>query len=76
MEIDSLPKEVMGKVIEVVERTISQIDFTQDDLTFLFDVWNTYIAPNEKQDQNCSGCRTRVIGKYRMYVKSYRQNPA
>ncbi len=74
MKFESLPEEIKKQVKEVVERTMNQIDFTQDDLTFLFDIWNTYLDPHDKQDQNCGGCRTRVIGKYRMYVK--RQNPA
>lgn len=76
MKFEELPEEIIGKVIEVVERTARQIHFAENDLKFLFDVWNTHIDPTEKQDINCKGCRTRVIGKLRMYVQQYRQaNP-
>jgi len=74
MNIDNLPEEIKERVVEVVERTVNQIDFAESDLNFLFDTWNTQIEPTEKQDINCRGCRTRVISKLRMYVRNYRQD--
>ena len=55
-------------VKEVVIRTMRQADFTWPDLQIMFDYWNrTY--PNDRQDINCKGCRTRVVSKLRYYVQ-------
>ena len=42
---------------------------TTEEMTTLFRVWNTYVTPDELQDMNCRGCRTKVIGKLREVVK-------
>lgn len=42
---------------------------THEEMTTLFRVWNTYVTPDEPQDINCGGCRTKVVGKLRNVVK-------
>lgn len=42
---------------------------TLSEMETMFRVWNTYVSPDELQDMNCRGCRTKVIGKLREVVK-------
>lgn len=42
---------------------------THAEMTTMFRIWNTYVSPDEPQDMNCRGCRTRVVGKLREVVK-------
>jgi hypothetical protein len=59
---------IPDQVKEVVIRTMRQADFTWPDLQVMFYYWNrTY--PNDRQDINCKGCRTRVVSKLRYYVQ-------
>lgn len=59
---------IPDEVKEVVIRTMRQADFTWPDLQVMFDYWNTNY-PNDRQDINCKGCRTRVVSKLRYYVQ-------
>ncbi len=59
---------IPDQVKEVVIRTMRQADFTWPDLQVMFDYWNTSY-PNDRQDINCKGCRTRVVSKLRYYVQ-------
>ncbi len=42
---------------------------TQEEMTTIFRVWNTYITPDEPQDMYCPACRTKVVGKLRNAIK-------
>lgn len=71
----SIPEQIRPDVAEVVDRTRGQAHFSPDDLTYLFEVYNRYLAPaSDPQDPNCSGCRTRVIGWLRSAVSEWHQN--
>lgn len=42
---------------------------TQSEMETIFRVWNTYVTPNEQQDINCRGSRSKVVGKLRNVIK-------
>lgn len=71
----AIPEEIRPDVAEVVERTRNQLQFNLQDLSYIFQVYNRYLAPpDEPQDMNCGGCRMRVIGWLRTAVSEWKQN--
>lgn len=40
----------------------------QTDIDIIFEIYNTYLSINEKQDKNCPGCVQKVIGKSRQII--------
>lgn len=72
---DNIPDDVRPDVITAVERNRMQLSWNPQDLAFLFEVYNRYIAPAEEPENiNCGGCRTKVIGKMRQYVNQWTSN--
>lgn len=70
-----IPAEVREGLVEVVERTRNQFRFSEPDLSFMFMVYNAYLAPPEEPERmECSGCRTRVVGWLRAAVQQWREN--
>lgn len=69
----SIPEEIRPDVAEVVERTRNQAQFSQPDISYLFEVYNRYLT-REPENINCSGCRTKVVGWLRAAVAEWRQN--
>lgn len=69
---DNIPLEVRPDVIEALTRNRDKINWDYQDLQFLFHVYNRYVAPaGEPEDMNCGGCRTKVIGKLRMFSQRW-----
>ena len=64
---DKIPVEEREAIKQAVANTYRQQP-TLEDMTTMFRVWNTYVTPDEPQDMNCRGCRTRVVGKLRNVV--------
>lgn len=72
---DNIPAEVRPDVIEALHRNRDRLSWNPQDLHFLFAVYNRYVAPmGEPEDMNCSGCRTKVIGKLRMFANRWTSN--
>ena len=72
---DNIPEEVRPDVVTAVNRNRDRISWNPQDIAFLFEVYNRYIAPaGEPENINCGGCRTKVIGKMRQYVNAWMNN--
>jgi hypothetical protein len=72
---DNIPAEVRPDVMEALTRNRDRLSWDPQDLHFLFAVYNRYVAPmGEPEDMNCSGCRTKVIGKLRMFANRWTSN--
>lgn len=72
---ENIPQEVRPDVITAVERNAGALSWNPQDLQFLFTVYNRYIAPaGEPENMNCGGCRTKVIGKMRQYVRAWTES--
>jgi hypothetical protein len=72
---DNIPTEVRPDVMEALARNRDRLSWDPQDLHFLFAVYNRYVAPmGEPEDMNCSGCRTKVIGKLRMFANRWTSN--
>lgn len=68
----SIPEDVRADLVEVVERTRTQFEFNQADLSYLFEVYNRYLAPADEPEKiTCGGCRTKVVGWFRRAVTEY-----
>lgn len=67
---EKIPDDKVQAVVDATNRTYGALSLNWEDVTFLFQIWNTHFAPaNEPEDMNCKGCRTKVIGKFRNIVK-------
>ncbi|NJO28567.1 MAG: hypothetical protein HC874_14255 [Richelia sp. SL_2_1] len=67
-----IPEECRADVSAVIAKTYVQTQLNTVEMQFLFEVYNRYIAPaDEPEDIGCSGCRTKVVGKMRLYVKAW-----
>lgn len=65
----SIPEEVRPDCITALERNAQKLNWDRQDIEFLFTVYNRYVAPSgEPEDVNCGGCRTKVIGKMRLFA--------
>jgi len=71
---NSIPAEIRGDVIEVVERNAQLLAWDRQDLEYIFTVYNRYVAPKgEPESITCGGCRTKVIGKIKQYTQIWMQ---
>lgn len=70
----SIPAEVRPDCITALQRNDGKITWDRRDIEFLFTVYNRYVAPKgEPEDVNCGGCRTKVIGKMRLYANIWQE---
>lgn len=67
----SIPKTLWQNIADVLKRN-QGVQFNGADLAYLFEVWNRYMT-REKENINCSGCRTKVIGKFRRIVAIWQE---
>lgn len=66
---DNIPEALRPDVITALNRNRDKLQWDYNDLRFLFEVYNRYVAPaREPENINCGGCRTKVIGKLRQYA--------
>lgn len=70
--IDKVPKELVSKLLEAVERTRTQSEFAEADMKFFFDIWNGHINKFDKEDIKCRACRSKVVSKLRFYANGYK----
>lgn len=71
----SIPDEIRPDVANVVLRTWGQSQFKEDDLKYLFEVYNRFLAPADSPENiNCGGCRTKVVGWLRTAVTEWKEN--
>ena len=71
----SIPAEIRPDVADVVTRTWGQSQFTKEDLEYLFEVYNRYLAPADSPENiKCGGCRTKVVGWLRTAVTEWKAN--
>lgn len=70
-----IPQHERPALAEAIDRTRNQFQFSAIDLALMFRVYNEYLAqPNEPENINCGGCRTRVIGWLRTAVSEWHAN--
>ena len=71
----SIPEEVRPDVITAIDRNMGVIAWNRQDLEYIFQVYNRYVAPKgEPEDIGCGGCRTKVIGKMREFYRIWKEN--
>lgn len=71
----SIPAEIRTDVANVITRTWGQSQFRPEDMKYLFEVYNRYLAPADSPERiTCSGCRTKVVGWLRTAVTEWKSN--
>jgi hypothetical protein len=73
---DRIPADLHSRVIQLANKTYNMLTIDAVTLGEIFQIWNTYIDPNET-DMSCINCRMRVIGRFRQIAQIYeaRQEP-
>lgn len=72
---DNIPHEIRDDVRLALERNRDRINWDFQDLDYLFRIYNRFVAPiGEPENVNCSGCRTKVIGKLRLFASRWTNN--
>ena len=64
------PVEVRQNIRALITETEKDIRLTHQNLSKLFDFWNTYIQPREPMDMNCGFCRSEVVTRMRVLINS------
>jgi len=78
MEIQArkVPEEIRPEIIKHYERlepTLPRIsEQHRNSFVFIFEKYNEYIEPYNKQNINCGACRVKVIGVTRSIVKLWK----
>lgn len=70
-QFSAIPEQERLEVIRIAEANKMRMSWNFPDLEYLFRIWNTYIAPQDFQDINCSHCRHHVVTKLRQMGKIY-----
>lgn len=70
-QAERIPKEIHQDIIEVVTRMLPFMPRVMriEDLEYLFEVYNKYIEPYNKQTIECGACRSKVMSLFRQIVK-------
>ena len=72
----NIPTSERTKVVRSVlniDKNLHKTHLIEKDIVYLFDLWNEYVQPSNPQDINCKGCRTSVFGRYKFYVKEWKE---
>ncbi len=72
----NIPPEERAKICESVrniDKNIHKTSLIADDIKYLFEIWNEYVQPSNKQDIGCRGCRTNVFSKYKHYTRQWKE---
>lgn len=64
----SIPAEIREDVADVIDRTKTNIRFSDTDIRYLFNVFNRYLNNSEPQKPDCPACVTNVVSKLRLIV--------
>lgn len=65
----NLEKADREKLVEILQRTANQFQFSEPDLLFMFKCWDK-IFPYDEQKITCGACRTYVVSRLRTYERS------
>ena len=70
-----IPPEIFKDIIEVIEHVEKFLPFCPSKhQTYLFEVYNKYIASkHDQQQESCGGCRSKVIGVMRSLARQWKQ---
>ena len=72
---DNIPHEIRDDVRLALERNRDRINWDFQDLDYLFRIYNRFVAPiGEPENVNCSGRRTKVIGKLSLFASRWTNN--
>ena len=71
VQAERIPKEIHKDITEVVQRMLPFMPRVMNykDLEYLFEVYNKYIEPYNKQNIDCGACRSKVMGIFRQMVR-------
>lgn len=66
-------REKICKAVRNIDKNIYKTSLIADDIKYLFEIWNEYVQPSNKQDIGCRGCRTNIFSKYKHYIRQWKE---
>lgn len=69
----NVPEQERQKVADTVYKVSFRTSPNENDLRYLFSIWNGYLCRGHQEDINCRGCRASVVSKLRRMVIIWRE---
>lgn len=72
----NIPKDERQKIclaVSNINQNMYKTALIAEDIKYLFELWNEYVQPSNKQSISCKGCRTTVFSKYKHYVRGWKE---
>lgn len=72
---ESVPDEGKQDIADVIERNSMRLDYNENDLRYLFEMWDTFIASRRGEMQiTCGHCRYYVVNRMKQFVSIWKQD--
>lgn len=68
-----VPEEERQKVADTVYKVSFRTSPNENDMRYLFSIWNSYLGRGHTEDINCRGCRANVVSKLRRMSMLWRE---
>lgn len=52
-----------------INSQLGDLPKASDITRYLFDIWNTYIRPNNQEDITCGRCRSKLANRFRRIIQ-------
>lgn len=66
-------KSIVLATIKIDELKHKMQPNIQAEFELLFDMWNTYVQPHNKQKITCKGCRTNIFSQFKYHVQGWKE---
>jgi hypothetical protein len=73
----NVPKEERKKIVLAVKKVDKHkfsLSLPRTEIEYLFEIWNTYVQPSNKQDITCRGCVINVFSQFKHYIGSWKEH--
>lgn len=68
-----IPLSVREEVAELMDKNSRTVAWSSEELAYLFQVYNRYIAkPGYAEKMNCGGCRTKVVSHMKYFTNYWK----
>lgn len=73
--VERIPKEHRSRVLKALGaiKKARGRHVEGDHVEFIFEVWNEYVSPDNKQSISCPDCRVYVFGQLKYFTQEWQQ---
>lgn len=66
-------REKICESIRNINKNIYKTSAIEEDIKYVFCIWNTYVQPSNPKNINCRGHRMTVFNQYKHYVRGWKE---